>query len=130
MSASRPVLSHLRRRSFGAVWLCTLLILLKLVVVTGCLATDTQSAVAASGGQITLIVETAAPFADTDQGSFAADCWHAETGDCHCSCMHAVPLASHADVRVAMMSAASNLAAALPALNTLPSQNELRPPIA
>lgn len=129
MLAPAPLLSRIRRRSLVAGWLCALLVVLKVAIATGCLATDVPASLTQFASQAVQVDD--APFAvDNDQGIADADCWHADIGDCHCSCMHAVPLAGHTDVRVAMQPHASIFVARLPALNAPPTQNELRPPIA
>lgn len=129
MLAPVSLLSRLRRRAFGAGWVCALLVVLKVLVATGCLATDVPATLAPLAAQSVQVDESPLAF-ENGQGLVDMDCWHADIGDCHCSCMHAVPLAGHADVRVAVQSPASVFVASLPALNTPPTQNELRPPIA
>ncbi|MEP7185670.1 MAG: hypothetical protein ABI767_07520 [Rhodanobacter sp.] len=103
--------------------------MLKVVVATGCLATDVPAPLATLAAQA-VQVDDIPLFLDDDQEVADLDCWHADIGDCHCSCLHAVPLAGHVDVRVAMQSHAPIFVARLPALNAPPTRNELRPPIA
>lgn len=129
MFASAPLLSRLRHRSLGAGWLCALLIVLKVAVATGCLATDALAAPASLAAQ-TVQVDDVQMATDDDQAAGADDCWHADIGDCHCSCLHAVPLTGDADLHVAMQAPVSVFVGRLPALRAPPAQNELRPPIA
>lgn len=126
MLAPRPLLSRLRHRSLGVGWLCVLLVLVKLAMATGCLAVDTAlaPAVAATTAMVAEPGDVAATHDD------AASCWHAGVDGCHCQCVHTLPLAGHASVRIASLRSASTFVAMLPALNSPPTQNELRPPIA
>lgn len=130
MFSRTPLLSRLRHRSLGAGWLFALLIVLKVAVATVCLATDAVAAPAPFAAQTAQIDQIQTAAFETDSASTGAVCWHADTGDCHCSCLHAVPLSGHADVGVAKQSPTSVFLASLQALNTPPTQNELRPPIA
>lgn len=131
MSSPVPLLSRLRRRSLGAGWLCALLMVMKVAMATGCLFVDTPPSVVAAAAQ-SIHVDDGTSMVTADNGSYGniADCWHAAAGDCHCTCMHALPLASHVDTRAAMQADTSIFVATLQGLRSPPGQNELRPPIA
>lgn len=123
MQASLPLLSRLRHRSLGVGGLCMLLVLVKLALATGCLAVDSVLAPAVA----------AATMRVSEPGGVAAahggveSCWHAGIDGCHYHCVHTLPLAGHASVRIASLRAASSFVAMLPALNSPPTRNELRP---
>lgn len=126
MLAPLPLLARLRRRSRGTGWLCALLILVKLVIATGCLASDAVAAPLA-------VVPVAALSVDVPEMTAGADlaaCWHTDAGDCHCHCAHTLPLTSDASMRGVLLWSASTFVAMLPAVISPPTQNELRPPIA
>lgn len=128
MLAPLPLLTRLRRRCCGTGWLCALLIVVKLVIATGCLAND---AVAAPLGAAPVAAQTGdVAVADVAVSADTATCWHTDAGDCHCHCAHTLPLASNASMRGIVPWPASTFVAMLPALVSPPTQNELRPPIA
>ncbi|HUH56801.1 MAG TPA: hypothetical protein VLZ32_13820 [Rhodanobacter sp.] len=128
MLAPLPLLTRFRRRSRGTGWLCALLIMLKLVIATGCLANDAVTAPLAAVPVAALAADMAS--VDVTVAADTATCWHTDAGDCHCHCAHTLPLASAASMRGVLLWSASTFVATLPAVVSPPTQNELRPPIA
>jgi hypothetical protein len=129
MLAPIPLLSPFRRRSIGSARLCALLVVLKVAIAAGCLATDAPASLAPLAAQAGQVDGTLLAVA-SDQDIADAGCWHADIGDCHGSCMHAMPLAGDADVRAAARPLAPIFVTRLPALNAPSKQNKLRPLIA
>ncbi len=129
MPASLPLLSRLRHRSRGAGWLCVLLLVLKLVVAAGCVG-DTVTAQPLASASVTALASAHVASSAAAGDDATATCWHSGDGDCHCNCVHTLPLASHAWSRVPLMRPAVTFASVLPALYPPVARNELRPPIA
>ena len=121
------LISRLRRRMAGAVWLFAVLILLKGAIATAC-STDGLAGADVPAATVVTSAETAVdvgPFDDAD-----GPCWHAGAGGCHCSCVHVTPIVPDSPHLRAPAHDGTRFAPARAIVRVAPRDDHLRPPIA
>lgn len=129
MSNASPSLLLRLRRHRGLMVLAIVVLLLKFVAGTACLAYDTDNRVmsATTATTVTMPADIAAL---TDLDADASDCVLGEVGGCHCSCAHGVPLSVAALMRLPRLNASAVSTLLQPSRKPVISGSVHRPPIA
>jgi hypothetical protein len=93
MTPPMPLIARLRARLATTVWLLAFAVLAKGTLAALCLADG-----AASAGDRAQVVQVtaAADLSSAHDDGDGAPCWHAGSGGCHCTCVHAsaIPVAA------------------------------------
>ena len=128
MTSPTPLISRLRGRLTTLVWLLAFVVLAKGTLAALCIVDG--AAAASDGVQVAAVAAGADAIPAHDDDGDGAACWHAGSGGCHCTCVHAsaIPVAAldwlaapASSARIALPSAATHPILTAPAF---------RPPIA
>jgi hypothetical protein len=125
VSAPRPLIARLRRRLVTTVWLLAFVVLAKGLMVSLCM---TDGLGGPDPATATLVATSSDVAAHTDEN--AASCWHAGSGGCHCTCLHASALPVIASAWAAAPPSDARLTAPVPQPHQILLPPSLRPPIA
>ena len=86
MTSPTPLISRLRGRLATIVWLLAFVVLAKGTLAALCVV----DGAAAAGDSVQVVQASAAEaVAAHDDDGDGATCWHAGSGGCHCTCVHA-----------------------------------------
>lgn len=85
LSRTSSIVTRLRRRLAVAVWLFALIVLGQSAVAATCFTDGLSSSSDTASSVATMQTLSIADRADASEAS----CWHAGSGGCHCTCMHA-----------------------------------------
>jgi hypothetical protein len=125
MTSPTPLISRLRGRLATMVWLLAFVVLAKGTLSALCVVDGAASA--SESAQTIVATDATSAHADDEDG---ATCWHAGSGGCHCTCVHASAIPATALDWIAARAASARIP--LPAVASHPvlTAPGLRPPIA
>jgi hypothetical protein len=124
VSAPRPLIARLRHRLVTTVWLLAFVVLTKGLLTSLCM---TDGLGGPDPTTATLVATSSDVAAHADDG---ASCWHAGSGGCHCTCLHASALPMIASAWAAAPMSDARMVASVPRPHHILLPPSLRPPIA
>ncbi|MBN8885566.1 MAG: hypothetical protein J0I77_07585 [Rudaea sp.] len=121
-----PLITRLRRRLFAVAWFGVVAILFKVGVAMACLSDGSQMD---AGAKPNATATVSVAVADSGDDAVGAACWHANSGGCHCGCLHGSALSTPVVALPSLVfsGVALPMTAASPPLS--PRESVLRPPI-
>jgi hypothetical protein len=125
VSPPRPLIARVRHRLVTTVWLLAFVVLAKGLMVSLCM-TDGLGGPDPATETLVATSSDIAVHADDD----ATSCWHAGSGGCHCTCLHASALPVITSAWAAASMSDARLAAPVPRPHHILLPPSLRPPIA
>jgi hypothetical protein len=125
MTSPTPLVARLRHRLVTMVWLLAFVVLAKGTL--GALCIVDGATPPSDGAQVMVAADATSAHLDDEDG---ATCWHAGSGGCHCTCVHASAIPVTALDWIAARAASARIP--LPAVASHPvlTAPALRPPIA
>lgn len=126
VSSTKPLITRIRDRFKTIVWLLAFVVLAKSAVASLC-AFDGSATALAGAAETAASVDVAAGH---DAGDDDAACWHAGSGGCHCTCVHASALPAVASNWLAAPVTGTRIPLSPAASHDTPLLPAVRPPIA
>jgi hypothetical protein len=123
MTSPTPLITRLRARLVTIVWLLAFVVLAKGTLAALCLV----DASASESAQTIVATDATSEHADDEDG---ATCWHAGSGGCHCTCVHASAIPVTALGWIGAPAASARIPLPLAASHPVLTAPALRPPIA
>lgn len=121
-----PLITRLRRRLFAVAWFGVVAILFKVGMAMACLGDGSQMDAGAKPSAAATISVAAA---DTGDDAVGAACWHANSGGCHCGCLHGSALSTPVVALPSLVFSGLALPMTAPSPPLSPREPVLRPPI-
>jgi hypothetical protein len=126
VSSTKPLITRLRDRFRAIVWLLAFVVLAKSAIASLCAFDGSLGARASDeAARIVASADVAASY-DGD----GASCWHAGSGGCHCTCVHASDLPAIASDWLAAPATGARIPPSSAGSHDTPLIPAIRPPIA